>query len=93
MSLATDAPKGEGPASTTRQTPQINNQLDKCDFATEGNDRKTFDTLRARLALLGGMGLYELADGSYLVSRAAHCRSLPDLRAVAAFARQMGGCK
>jgi hypothetical protein len=60
------------------------------DRADEG--RKTFDTLRARLALIGGMGLYELADGSFLVSRAAHCRTLPDLRAVAAFARQMGGC-
>jgi hypothetical protein len=60
-------------------------------FDSDGDSRKAFNTLRARLALIGGTSLYELADGSYLVSRAAHCRTLPDLRAVAAFARAVSG--
>jgi hypothetical protein len=80
----------KGLEAASNQAPEITttNGFDS-DRADEG--RKTFDTLRARLALIGGMGLYELSDGTYLVSRAAQCRALPDLRAVAAFARAVSG--
>ncbi len=52
---------------------------------------KRFATLQALLALAGGFTLLELADGSYLVTRWNCCRPLADLRAVAAFVRQVGG--
>ena len=51
---------------------------------------KRFATLRAELAILGNFTLLELADGSYLVTRWNCCRPLVDLRAVAAFVRQVG---
>jgi hypothetical protein len=52
---------------------------------------KRFATLQALLALAGGFTLSELADGSYLVTRWDFCRPMADLRAVAAFVRQVGG--
>ena len=52
---------------------------------------KRFATLRAELAILGNFTLLELADGSFLVTRWNCCRPLADLRAVAAFVRQVGG--
>jgi hypothetical protein len=48
--------------------------------------------LQAKLALAGGYVLLELADGSYMVSRWGFLsRPLPDLHAVASFARQIAG--
>jgi hypothetical protein len=46
-------------------------------------------TLAARLALAGFV-LLELADGTFLVSRWNLSRPCADLRAVAAFAEQVG---
>ena len=57
----------------------------------ETDHAKIVATRRAELALLGGFTLVELADGSYLVTRWNCCRPLADLRAVAAFVRQVGG--
>jgi hypothetical protein len=54
--------------------------------------RKAFEDLRAKLALAGKFGLYELADSTFLVTMSGYNKSLPDLRAVAAFARQVGCC-
>jgi hypothetical protein len=51
---------------------------------------KLKSSLRAKLALAGGFVLLELADGSYLVSRWNLSRPCADLRAVAAFAEQVG---
>lgn len=62
----------------------------RADQGTEDKS-KTFANLRAALALAGGFALHELSDGSYLVSRWNCTRPLPDLRAVAAFVRQVGG--
>ena len=53
--------------------------------------RKAFEDLRARLALAGGHALLELSDGSYLVTKWNLCRPLPDLAAVRAFLRMVGG--
>jgi hypothetical protein len=58
----------------------------------DAQDSKELSTLRAKLGLLG-LGLYALAGGGYLVTRWGLCRECPDLRAVAAFARQVGGLK
>jgi hypothetical protein len=60
-------------------------------FEQLADDGKRFATLQALLALAGGFTLLELADGSYLVTRWNYCRPLADLRAVAAFVRQVGG--
>lgn len=60
-------------------------------FKQPTDDGKRVATLRAELAILGGFTLLELADGSYLVTRWNCCRPLADLRAVAAFVRQVGG--
>ena len=60
-------------------------------FEQYADDGKRFATLRALLALAGGLTLLELADGSYLVTRWNYCRPLADLRAVAAFVRHVGG--
>jgi hypothetical protein len=60
-------------------------------FEQPTDDDKRFATLQALLALAGGFTLSELADGSYLVTRWDFCRPMADLRAVAAFVRQVGG--
>ena len=60
-------------------------------FDQRADAGKRFATLRAELAILGNFTLLELADGSYLVTRRNCCRPLADLRAVAAFVRQVGG--
>ena len=60
-------------------------------FDQRADDGKRFATLRAELAILGNFTLLELADGSYLVTRWNCCKPLADLRAVAAFVRQVGG--
>lgn len=61
------------------------------DFASAGGERKLKASLQANLALAGGFSLIEMADGSYLITRWGLTKTLPDLRAVAAFARQVGG--
>ena len=60
-------------------------------FDQRADDGKRSATLRAELAILGNFTLLELADGSYLVTRWNCCKPLADLRAVAAFVRQVGG--
>ena len=60
-------------------------------FDQRADAGKRFATLRTELAILGNFTLLELADGSYLVTRRNCCRPLADLRAVAAFVRQVGG--
>lgn len=53
-------------------------------------ERKCIANLRAGLALAGGHALHELADGTFLATWRHLSRSLADLNAVAAFARQVG---
>jgi len=50
---------------------------------------KALGTLKAQAARMGS-AVYELADGTFLVTRWNLQRELPDLRAVAALLRQMG---
>lgn len=47
-------------------------------------------TLQAQLALAGGYCLFELAGGSFLITRAGFTLSVPDLGAVRRFAEQVG---
>jgi hypothetical protein len=56
---------------------------------TEDSNAKLKTKYAARFANAGHC-MYELASGGFLVSRWGHSRELPDLRAVIAFARQMG---
>jgi hypothetical protein len=63
---------------------------DSPDCAAPDTKRKAFEGYRAKLALAGKFGLYELADSTFLVTMSGYSKSLPDLRAVAAFARQVG---
>ena len=65
---------------------QENEHYDSASTAAE----KHRATLTAELAMRGH-SLLELADGSFMVTRWHCCRTLPDLRAVAAFLRQIGG--
>ncbi|MDP3424969.1 MAG: hypothetical protein Q8S32_14580 [Burkholderiaceae bacterium] len=61
---------------------------------TEQHDGKTFNTLAAQLALQGHtLTRSNPKDGrvTYYVSRWGMVRALPDLDAVKAFARQVGG--
>lgn len=51
---------------------------------------KLFASLQARFAMLGH-SVYELADGSYLVTRWGFARQCPDAHALTAFLRQIGG--
>ena len=71
---------GGGLASADTKT---TNSVDFTDTA------KTVATLRAQFARQGHE-VYELADGGFLVSRWGMTRHLPDLRALAAFGRQIG---
>lgn len=62
--------------------------------ATSVADEKAFHTLRAHLALAGHtLSRTDASDGArdYFVSRCIFVRELPDLDAVAAFAKQVGG--
>ena len=51
-------------------------------------DRKAIDNARA-LAACDGFGLYELAAGGLLLTRAGMTRELPDVRAVLTLLQQM----
>ena len=78
---APNAANVEGPVQTETQC---------LIFKQPDDDGKRFATLQAELARQAYC-LHELADGSYLVTRWNCCRPLADLRAVAAFVRQVGG--
>ena len=69
------------------------NEIQQADFANvceleQGNKR--FNTLRASLAL-NGYSLHELSCDGYLIAQWNLTRHAPDLRAVGAFLRQIGG--
>lgn len=60
-----------------------------------GADGKALATLKAQLAI-SGHSVHHLADGGFLVVAtkwAGMCREVPDLHALAAFARQIGACR
>lgn len=50
-------------------------------------------SLAAQLALAGGYALHTLTDGSYLVCSHRYTKHCPDLQAVAAFVKQIGGAQ
>ena len=57
-------------------------------------DRKTVTTLKAQLAL-AGHAVHDLAGGGFVVIAtrwAGMCRECPDVRSLAAFARQIEAC-
>lgn len=54
------------------------------------SETKSLSTLKARLALLGHE-VYELADGGFVVTRVGAARRCPDLAALGAFLRLIGG--
>lgn len=54
------------------------------------SETKSLSTLKARLALLGHE-VYELADGGFVVTRVGDARRCPDLAALGAFLRLIGG--
>lgn len=56
----------------------------------ESASEKVFATYQAQLALAGGYCLYELAGGSFLITRTGFTLSVPDLGAVRRFAEQVG---
>lgn len=77
-------PIAAGPVQSSTQLPEGGS------IVPQPDDARTFANLRARAAL-GRYGLYQLADGTYLLTGyGALTRELPDLRSVAALLRQMG---
>jgi hypothetical protein len=72
-----------GHANHTRKRDEI--------LAPEPDEGKQLATLRAALALRGHE-VFQLGDGTFLVSRWGHARACPDLHALAKFCRQIGGC-
>lgn len=85
------APQVEAPGTVTSgDRARGAGQNEPCNSDSGDARRKLFADLRAKLALAGGHSLLELADGSFVVTKWNLCRPLPDLRAVAAFARQVG---
>jgi hypothetical protein len=63
--------------------------------ASLASDGKAVATLKAQLAI-AGHAVHELATGGYLVVAtrwAGMCRECPDVRSLAAFARQIGACR
>lgn len=89
------APLAEGSGEGRGEVPQGN--CSNADSADESGRHqggwKLFATLQAKLALAGGYALQELADGGYLITRHDWCCRVPDLRAVIAFLRQIGGAR
>lgn len=67
-----------------------NEKADTPNCTDAAAERKRIANLRAGLALAGGHALHELADSTFLVTWRQLSRALPDLNAVAAFARQLG---
>jgi hypothetical protein len=82
--------KDEGPGARDTQAPTEQITADTSNCTGPEAKRKAFEDYRAKLALAGKFGLYELADSTFLVTMSGYSKSLPDLRAVAAFARQVG---
>jgi hypothetical protein len=80
----------KGPAAENDRAPR-ETTTESPDCARGDARRKVVEDMRARLALAGGHVLHELPDGSFLVCKWGMSRALPDLRAVAAFLRQIGG--
>lgn len=89
--MTTPSTSDEAPAGDTARGFREQASTDTAILAHDDAQRKTRATLSAKLALAGGYVLLELADGTFLVSRWNYCKPLPDLHAVAAFARQIGG--
>ena len=95
LAAAAIGQKGEGPASTTRQTPQFTNQTQHPNDTEIGAvcldaAGKLKATAAAELALRG-FSLQELADGSFAITRWNLCRPCAGLADVRQFIRQIGG--
>lgn len=77
-------------ARRSHDTAGPNSQSPSLDCLSEESESKVISTWKARFALLG-YALFQLADGSLLVSRWNLTRPVPDLRTLGAVYRQMGG--
>ena len=83
---------GEGCSARHDAAPETN-EIRQPDFANTcelEQGCKRFNTLRASLAIKG-YSLHELSCDGYLIARWNLTRHAPDLRAVGAFLRQIGG--
>lgn len=82
-----DAPNDEGPtvaaATPPDQTP------DAAIVAQATDERKEFETMRARAAL-ARCTLHQLSSGGFLLCMGGLAREVPDLRQVGAVLAQMG---
>jgi hypothetical protein len=85
-------PNCEGcePASSAPPKTHTNPHSDFANVCELEQGCKRFNTLRASLALKG-YSLHELSCDGYLIARWNLTRHAPDLRAVGAFLRQIGG--
>jgi hypothetical protein len=88
--------KGECPELAGNGTFRAHNETDATDCAGQSRqvqDQSRTDKSRATLAAqlaLRGYSLFELSDGSFVVSRWNCIKPLADLRAVRSFAQQVG---
>lgn len=83
------APNVTAPDSVAADRAQGQTETDTAIIGHSDDDGKPLRHLQA-IAALHGIGVLELADGSFLVSRWAYSRALPDLRAVAVFLERQG---
>ena len=83
-------PKVEAPHSIAASEAQGYSTADAEIIGVAETDRKAIDNARA-LAACDGFGLYELAAGGLLLTRAGMTRELPDVRAVLTLLQQMRG--
>ena len=82
------APNDEGP-TVAGSSLQGNENQDR-DYAHGDADRDEFCTLAAKLALKG-FKVLDFRDGTFIVSKWNLTKPLADLRALAVFARRIGG--
>jgi len=80
---------GKGVGIASANTPKTNDNEQR-DFASDEGTGKAFATLHVELAMRG-LGLHEITDRGYFVSRLHGSRQLPALRAVRVMLMQIGG--
>ena len=84
-----DAPNDEPPAVGAAQGFKGQAKSDDAIVAQAPDERKEFETMRARAAL-ARCTLHQLSSGGYLLCMGGLAREVPDLRQVGAVLAQMG---
>ena len=80
---------GKGVGIASANAPKTNDNEQR-DFASDEGTGKAFATLHVELAMRG-LGLNEITDQGYFVSRLNRSRQLPDLRAVRLLLSRIAG--